>query len=334
MSTTFKIPDVVALRLTDFGIEPAAVLRTAGLPPGLLTAGKGMVTTEQFFSFWSAIQELSDDPRLGIRMATTTPSGQFPPMAIAAQHSRTFRDALQRLSRYKQLCCAEEMLITEGPEESRVEYRWLFSHAAPPEVLLDGAFAHATETGRRGSGQPLRPLRLELRRGSEHRVMMEEYYGCVIHFRAERDAIVFRTRDLDLPFTTYNEALLEMLSPQLDKQLAERKQSRSPAAQVKWVLKRLLGGTRPDIKAVARELGVSSRTLQRRIIEEGTNFRNLLSETRREMARHYLAQPALELSETAFLLGYEDPNSFFRAFREWEGTTPGEWRAANPPRGH
>ncbi|MDB6076835.1 MAG: AraC family transcriptional regulator, partial [Akkermansiaceae bacterium] len=217
-------------------------------------------------------------------------------------------------------------------QETSVDYHWIYSHDTAPDVLFDAAFAHATELGRRGTGQPLRPLRLELKRSPEHREELERHYGCVIEFRAARNAIVFRTRDLDLPFITYNEALLQMLSPQLDQQLAEKKQSRSPAAQVKWVLKRLLGGSRPDIKAVARELGVSSRTLQRRIIGEGTSFRNLLSEARREMARHYLQQPALELSETAFLLGYEDPNSFFRAFREWEGTTPGEWRAANAPR--
>jgi AraC-like DNA-binding protein len=74
---------------------------------------------------------------------------------------------------------------------------------------------------------------------------------------------------------------------------------------------------------------MSSRTLQRRITEDGTSFRRLVSDARRELARHYLLQPSLELVETACLLGYEDPNSFFRAFREWEGMTPGEWKAAH-----
>jgi AraC-like DNA-binding protein len=79
---------------------------------------------------------------------------------------------------------------------------------------------------------------------------------------------------------------------------------------------------------VAKDLGMSIRTLQRRITNEGTNFRRLVSDARRELAKHYLLDPSLELAETACLLGYEDPNSFFGAFREWEGTTPGEWRAA------
>ena len=71
---------------------------------------------------------------------------------------------------------------------------------------------------------------------------------------------------------------------------------------------------------------MSCRTLQRRITAEQTTFRRLISDARRELARYYLLQPALELAEVACLLGYEDSNSFFRAFREWEGTTPCEWR--------
>ena len=71
---------------------------------------------------------------------------------------------------------------------------------------------------------------------------------------------------------------------------------------------------------------MSTRTLQRRLTEQGISFQRLLEEARREMAHHYLLHSSLELSETAYLLGYEDANSFFRAFHHWEGTSPGQWR--------
>jgi AraC-like DNA-binding protein len=74
---------------------------------------------------------------------------------------------------------------------------------------------------------------------------------------------------------------------------------------------------------------MSERTLQRRITEEGTTFRQLLNETRHELVRQYLGNASVEITEAAFLVGYEDPNSFYRAFRSWEGKTPVEWRAAN-----
>ena len=66
--------------------------------------------------------------------------------------------------------------------------------------------------------------------------------------------------------------------------------------------------------------------MQRRLTEEGITFQRLLEEARRELARHYLLHSSLELNETAYLLGYEDATSFFRAFHHWEGTSPGQWR--------
>ena len=71
---------------------------------------------------------------------------------------------------------------------------------------------------------------------------------------------------------------------------------------------------------------MSARTLQRRLTDAGITFQQLVEDTRRDLARHYLKQSAVELNEAAYLLGYEDANSFFRAFHVWEGTSPGEWR--------
>ena len=78
---------------------------------------------------------------------------------------------------------------------------------------------------------------------------------------------------------------------------------------------------------MARGLNLSARTLQRRLAEAGVTFQLVLKEARRELARHYLLQSSLELNETAYLLGYENANSFFRAFHHWEGTSPGQWRS-------
>ena len=82
------------------------------------------------------------------------------------------------------------------------------------------------------------------------------------------------------------------------------------------------------ISAVARELGLSDRTLQRRIIDNGSSFRQLLLEARQELAHEYLNRPEMDVTEVAFLLGYEDSNSFYLAFRTWEGSTPSQLRAA------
>jgi AraC-like DNA-binding protein len=329
---TFKVSSALQAGLKAIGIDLAVLLRKSGLPLTLWTTGQGMVTTEQHFRLWRTVRELHEDPAIGLKLPGLIPVDQHHPAIIAAYHARTFRDALQRFARYKILCCYEEMIFRETMGECSLEFNWVQSREVPPPLLLDVAFMASVEMGRRGAQKPsLHPLRLELGRSAEHREIYEAAFGCPVKFKAKRDAIIFRSCDLDLPFVSYNAELLEMLTPQLDQQLAQRKNQQSCSDQVKWVLKRLLGGHRPEITEVAKELGMSGRTMQRRITDEGTSFRQLLNDARRELAQFYLKEPSLSVSEIAYLLSYEDPSSFFRAFHEWEGTTPSEWKTAFRP---
>jgi AraC-like DNA-binding protein len=159
--------------------------------------------------------------------------------------------------------------------QERVQYRdyWALLNEAAPAVFLDTTFAHVHEAGRRGTQQPLHPLRVELTRKASHQEIYEAHYGCCVRFKARRNTIVFRTGDLELPFATYNGELLAILSPRYDREIARLKIQQTTSSRAKWMLKRLLGGQFPDIHEVAKELGMSSRTLQRRIAEEGSSFR-------------------------------------------------------------
>jgi AraC-like DNA-binding protein len=148
-----------------------------------------------------------------------------------------------------------------------------------------------------------------------------------VRFKADRNALVFRSADLCSPFVTYNEELLAVIGTQLDSELSVRETNQNVGEQVKDAIRRSLAGKRPTLQNVAHELGLGARTLQRRLTDGGISFQQLVEDTRRELARHYLKQSAVELNETAFLLGFGDANSFFRAFQIWEGVSPGEWRA-------
>jgi AraC-like DNA-binding protein len=156
--------------------------------------------------------------------------------------------------------------------------------------------------------------------------MYEAHFGCPVKFKAKQNALIFSKADIELPFATYNADLLAVITPPLEAELAEQLGHKTFSEQAKAILKRLLAGQRPGIQDLARELHLSTRTLQRRLTEQGITFQSLLEEARRELAHHYLLHSSLELSETAYLLGYEDANSFFRAFHHWEGTSPGQWR--------
>jgi AraC-like DNA-binding protein len=321
----FKLHEGFPAMLKSVSIDPAFLFRKSGLPPNLCSSGDRMISSEQYFRLWHTLGEVSDDPAIGLRMNVLNPPHH--PADIAAQRARTFGDALGYLARSAMLNSSEPVRIVKTKNECSIEFTGALLNEAAPAPLLDISFALALETGRRGTQQPLHPLRVELTRKASHQEIYEAHYGCRVRFKAPRNTIVFRTGDLELPFATYNAELLATLSPQLDGEIARLKMQQTTSSRAKWVLKQLLGGQHAGLHEVARELGMSSRTLQRRITQEGSNFRQLLSDARRELARLYLQHPSLGLREIASLLGYEYSNHFLRAFRVWEGVTPTEWRA-------
>jgi AraC-like DNA-binding protein len=327
-----KIPGVFWAGLKAIGVSPQAVLQRSHLPTTVYT-GESFVTTPQNFAIWRAIGDLTNDPTVGWKFMSLVETQHYHPTLLAALHARTYRESIERLARYKQLCSVEEFRITTKDDEVRIEVSWPFAggESAPP-LLIDVIFTLVTELGRRGTKTNFQPKRVELTRTSEPKDGLPTYFGCAVKYRAMRDALVLRASDLELPFVVQNDELLQMLTPQFENQLKDRRAKLSTVDQVKSVLKRLLSGSRPDVVMVAKELGMSERSLQRHITDEGTTFRQLLVETRRELVREYLNNDSVEITEAAFLVGYEDPNSFYRAFRSWEGQTPAEWRAANQSR--
>jgi AraC-like DNA-binding protein len=333
MSSRFRVSGLLRQKLVELEVSPETILRHANLAPALFEQERIYVTTEEFFALWRAIAEISGDPAVGLKIGSEDRIERYDPIAITALYTRSFGDALERAARYKQLTCPEEIGIATKGGECTVQFRWTLAPGAEPAVLTDLCFAWIVAIGRRGTGRPVNPLRVEFTRAPAHADMYRAHFGCAIRFAAERDALVFREADLDRPFLTHNADLLAAIAPQLELELASRRSGQSASEQVKAAVKRALAGQRPDIREVARELGQSARTLQRRLAEAGATYQQVLEEARRELARHYLLHSGLELNETAYLLGYRDANSFFRAFQQWEGQSPRRWRENHRQRG-
>jgi AraC-like DNA-binding protein len=326
MNNRFRVSSTLPRKLGEVGLSPDAVLRQAGLPAGLFKLERILVSTEEFFALHRGIAEVSNDPAIGLRVGTEERVERYDPIKLAAVSARSFRDAIERSARYKQLTCPEEIRLMEKGDECAVKFVWLLAHEQEPPLLVDVCFAWILTLGQRGTGRPLRPKRVEFQRPLAHREMYETHFRCPVKFKATQNALIFSKADMDLPFVTYNADLLATVAPQLEAELSEQLAQKTFSEQAKGILKQLLAGQRPGIQDLATELHLSTRTLQRRLTEQGITFQHLLDEARRELARHYLLHSSRELNETAYLLGYEDANSFFRAFHQWEGTSPGQWR--------
>ncbi len=329
MLKRFRVPGRLALKLKEHGISVAAVLRRAGLPGDLFEHVRILVSTEELFALWHSIEVVSSDPLIGIKLGVETKTERFHPMAIAALSTQNLVTATEHLARYKKLTAPEEILSKLSKQEFSVAFRWLLAVDAEPHVLTDYCFSWMISLARHGTGTQLNPLRVEYVQERSNLRTLERSLGCKVVSGASRNTIVFRASDATAPFVTCNVELLDLLAPQFEEQLREHKEEDSFVALVRRAIQDRLTGQRPSIDAISDAIHMSPRTLQRRLQEAGSSFQRVLDEARHQMARYYLSNSVLELNEAAYLLGFEDPNSFGRAFRNWEGMPPSDWRESH-----
>jgi AraC-like DNA-binding protein len=326
MVRTFKLSNQFIRRMDEVGIPLATVWRRADLPGSWEDGHRPLLTTDQLFAFWQAIDDTCDDPTIGLALGAESRIERYDPAGLVAVYARSIGDAIGRIARYKRLTCPEDVTVGHEGNTCVVQFGWPLASQPEPAILIDCVFSWVLTIARRGTGERITPCRVEFRHVSPHRAIYHQHFGCDVLFGAARNALVLHATDLDRPFGTHNPDLLQLLTPPLDAELSRLVEIRSTRDHVKAALSRVLAGGRPTLNELAREMGLSTRTLQRRLAENGVNFQQILLETRRELARHYLSQPTLELNEAAYLLGFANPNSFFRAFHRWEGTSPGQWR--------
>src|SRR6266851_6309481 len=233
MPTRFRVSSIVSRRLEELGLSPVAVLRHAGLPIGLFEQERILLSTEEMFALYRAIFEVSGDPAIGLKLGTEERMERYSPIAIAALYTRSFRDALQRMARYKQLTCPEEIKITERGEECAVQFLWLLANRPEPATLVDACFASIVAIGGRGTGRTVHPKRLEFQRPESHRKMYESYFQCPVKFGARHNVLVFTRADVDQPFLTHNAELLALVAPQLEAELSRHLAQKTLTDQVK-----------------------------------------------------------------------------------------------------
>jgi AraC-like DNA-binding protein len=179
---------------------------------------------------------------------------------------------------------------------------------------------------------PVKPRRLEFARRQANEAILRRHFGCELYFDAPYDLLVFDEAMLALPMVHRNAQLLAVLVPGLELALPKNDPARTLADDVSEALSETMSGDRPTVSKVAKSLGMSVRTLQRRLGELGTTYQDVLDNVRHRSARRLLTSTNLGMGEVAFLLGFEEVNSFLRAFDLWEGTTPARWRARGDTR--
>ena len=325
MPKTYKLTTNWQLILRKLNIPAGNVLRHAGLSEDLLAREHAAVTEEEFFRFWRGVEAEAGDRPVLLEITNEFSLEAFDPAIFAALCSPDMNCAAQRLSRFKALI--GPLKLDVAIEEARTQLVCSGVGAKPlPPMLGIAELLFFVQFARRATRAEIVPEQITVIEQPAFQADYEDFFGVRIK-KGRSYSIAFTASDAARPFLTANVAMWKFFEPVLSQRLAEIHKEATVSERVHAALYEMLPAGRTSIEEVSSTLGMSTRSLQRRLNSEKTSFKDVLNNTREKLARHYLGQSSMTATEIAFLLGFDEPNSFFRAFKTWTGQTPQSIRA-------
>ena len=307
-------------KLADlFGKSVEDLLRESDLPLEWADEEHARLTTEEVLRFWDTLERWAEGPAV-IKVLLSSLNELLPAPYLAALSCPDLRAAYQRYAECKPFLGPIRFRLQREQEGTSFFFDWAVPLERISAVLVLMEFALVLALAERGTGRVIRPLRAESPMApSIEEAVAREMLGIPVE-KSPAMRLVFTDSDLDTPLQTANPITRRIL----DEHFAHIASSSSGnwSREVRLALQRLLPAEGHSMENVAAELGLSTRRLQRELATEGTSFKTLLNEIRRELSLHYLGAARYNAKETAFLLGYSEPATFYRAFRSWTGDSP------------
>ena len=325
-ATQFSVHPGWALLIADLGVTVVDVLRLAKLPDDLFVRPDASLDPIEYCQLWLALEQLTQGQQLPLIIGKAITTEAFDPAIFASLCSPNLEVALRRLADYKALIGPLALRIEKHAAfmEVSVEFPMVVrSWPASPEMT---ELVFFTQLARLATRQRICPIRVQLPTPPADGLAYQAFFGCAVT-SGPKPSIRFSEGDSKRPFLTANQGMWEFFRPLLDKRLSQLDATASVRKRVQGLLLELLPSGQANIDAVAERLGKSKRSLQRALELEGSSYQALLVETRRSLAEHYLSRSQISFAEVAYLLGFEDGNTFHRAFKSWSGITPGAYRS-------
>lgn len=311
--------------LDSVGISAREVLRKSQLPEDLFSHKTPSMTISEYFRFMNAIHELSIDETTPIKIAMVENIETFSPPIFAAYCSKNALTCMKRIARYKKLICPLVFLVEQNRDGVSVEMTMENSKYKLPEFLIETEMAFLVNLIRNAVKEHIVPQDVMVR----HKITNHAYKDFLgIEPRiGTKNMLTLSREDAEKPFISQNDAMWDYFEPELKRRLSELEVDDSFAARVRSALLEFLpGGGESGIEDVAIKLGYSKRTLQRKLRDENTTFQKQLNHTRELLAKYYLNNTDMTSDDIAYLLGYQDLNSFLRAFNLWTGMTISKYK--------
>lgn len=306
------------------GVQEAAILRAARVEQSVAHNPDARIPIVGLHAAWDHVLEVV--PNLDV--APDASVGDYGIVGFVVMNSATVAEALTHFVRYSGLWTDEPVFSVEG---ATVHFRYghRFDDGPGRRRATEAAPIEIIHGARMATRRHITPREVRLAHPAPRDVSpFTGFFGCPVRFGARDDVLELRQEDLALPLAGADAQLGAFLRGLANDALARRGAAPdSPIDDVKRILAEELQRGVPSSDRVAARLATSERTLRRRLERGGTSFRALLDDTRAELARVYVRDRRMPLTEVAFMLGFSEPSAFHRAFKRWTRTTPAAWRA-------
>lgn len=313
------------------GLDDELLLETGPLCSENLEVLDRRLPVEIVYDVWANALTLTGDPLLGLHAAEHLPFGAFGVPDFIAANAPTVREGLARLCRYFRIITSGGTLhLEERDDELRLIYADCHEPIEMTGQVVDFSFTCVIVRFRLACGDEFAPREVWFRHDAP--AELKEYtrvFRAPLRFGAACDALLFDPESVNCTMPRASLHLSAILEKVGDEQLAKLPDETHVISQrIRQVLDDGFNhGDDRSMSDVASQMGMSQRTLQRRLSHEGSTFKEVREQVRHELACTWLRQPQVAIGEVAFLLGFSEPSAFHRAFKRWSGQTPATFRA-------
>ncbi len=318
-------------RLKSAGVEVASLLKRVGLTPEAIADPEERLSVRSQIALLDEAAIALKDDRLGFTLARDFDPREIGLLYYVMASSQSLGDALKRVARYSKI--TNEALVFGYQEGNRLilslSYSGVPRHSDRHQIEF--CMFGVLRMCRVLTGQNVIPQHFSI---SHHRSgdnsEMARFVGTKVEFGADRDEFALNADARELPLIHADSHLNDLLLKYCEAALADRRGDMSQLrTRVENAISSVLPHERVRVEDVARSLGMSKRTLARRLSDEGLNFTEILQQLRRDLAVRYLDDRRLHVSKIAWLLGFHEVSAFTHAFKRWTGKTPSQIRTAD-----
>jgi AraC-like DNA-binding protein len=326
-SASGGITRLACARLRERGKDAAGILSRAGLTVEAVDDPAARLEANAQIEVLDLAAAALGDDLLGFHLARSFDLRELGLVYYVMASSEQLPDALRDIERFSRIVNEGVSLHCTVGQGATVALDYVNFDRGSDRHHVEFWLVTLVRILREVTDSRLAPQRLKVRHTRPHPPAdFKSFFGIEIEFGSDADEIVLSRAIASLPIARRDAYLNKLLRRYAEEALALRTEHSGIRSEVERLLPELLPHGRANVPEVARRLGMSSRTLSRKLRDEGVAFTDLLDELRAALARRYLADRELPVSEIAWLLGYQEVSSLTHAFKRWSGTTPRQFR--------